>query len=95
MRYINTVFSQLLSEVPRSVFKRAVDRHHGDKRAGSMSCWTQFCTILYGQLSSKQTLRDTCLSWASQSHYIIILEPQKLRVRLCPMPIEASISNLS
>ncbi|MDQ7004225.1 MAG: IS4 family transposase [Ghiorsea sp.] len=68
MRYINTVFSQLLSEVPRSVFKRAVDRHHGDKRAGSMSCWTQFCTILYGQLSSKQTLRDTCLSWASQSH---------------------------
>jgi len=68
MRYINTVFSQLLSEIPRHLFKQVVDRHDGDKRVGSMTCWTQFCVILYGQLSSKRTLRDMCLSWKSQAH---------------------------
>jgi len=68
MRHINTVFSQLLSEIPRHLFNKVVDRHHGDNRAGSMTCWTQFCVILYGQLSSKRTLRDICLSWKSQEH---------------------------
>jgi len=68
MRHINTVFSQLLSEIPRHLFNKVVERHHGDKREGSMKCWTQFCVILYGQLSSKRTLRDICLSWKSQGH---------------------------
>jgi len=58
----------LLSEIPRRLFNKVVDRHDGDKRAGSMTCWTQFCVILYGQLSSKRTLRDICLSWKSQEH---------------------------
>ncbi|MDQ7057332.1 MAG: hypothetical protein Q9N62_02310 [Ghiorsea sp.] len=46
---------------------------------GSMSCWTQFCTILHGQLSSKQTLREIpAYRGASQEFtYIIILEPSK------------------
>jgi len=62
MQHINTVFSQLLTEIPRYEFNKVVNRYHGDKREGSMSCWTQFCAMLYGQLSGRKSLREISLT---------------------------------
>jgi transposase len=68
MQHINTIFSQLLTEIPRYEFNKVVKRYDGDKRAGSMSCWTQFCTMLYGQLSGRKSLREISLTWESHRH---------------------------
>jgi len=68
MQHINTVFSQLLTEIPRYEFNKVVNRYHGDKREGSMSCWTQFCAMLYGQLSGRKSLREISLTWESHRH---------------------------
>jgi len=37
MQHINTVFLQLLTEIPRYEFNKVVSHYHGDKREGSMS----------------------------------------------------------
>jgi len=73
MRHINTIFSQLLTSIPRYQFNKVVSRYNGDKRAGSMTCWTQFCCMLYGQLCGRKTLREISLSWEShrQKYYHI------------------------
>jgi Transposase DDE domain/Domain of unknown function (DUF4372) len=73
MKHINTIFSQLLGSIPRHEFNKVVSRYNGDKRAGSMTCWTQFCCMLYGQLCGRKTLRSITLSWEShrQKHYHI------------------------
>jgi len=68
MQHINTIFSQLLTEISRYEFNKVVKRYDGEKRAGSMSCWTQFCAMLYGQLSGRKSLREISLAWESQRH---------------------------
>ena len=73
MKHINTVFHQLLKEVPRHHFERVVHRHEGNRRVRSLSCWTQFCAMLFAQLCSRQSLRDVVSAWDSHAsaHYHI------------------------
>ncbi|HID37720.1 MAG TPA: IS4 family transposase [Ghiorsea sp.] len=52
----------------RYEFNKVVKRYNGEKHAGSMSCWTQFCAMLYGQLSSRKSLREISLTWGSHRH---------------------------
>jgi hypothetical protein len=35
-----------------------VDRHQGDHRTRSLSCWDQLLALLFAQLSGRQSLRD-------------------------------------
>jgi len=71
MKHINTVFHQLLREVPRHHFERVVDRYEGNRRVRSLPCWTQFCAMLFAQLCSRQSLRDVVSAWDSHAntHY--------------------------
>jgi len=71
MRHINTIFSQLLREIPRYRFDAVVDRYCGNKGARKLTCWTQFCVMLFSQLSSRNSLRDISSSWDSHlnTHY--------------------------
>jgi len=71
MKHTNTIFSQLLVAIPKHRFNAVVNRYQGDKRVRSLSCWTQFCVMLYGQLCSRQSLRDVAAAWDSHSvsHY--------------------------
>lgn len=73
MKHINTVFHQLLKEVPRHHFERVVHRHEGNRRVRSLPCWTQFCAMLFAQLCSRQSLRDVVSAWDSHAsaHYHI------------------------
>jgi len=68
MRHTNSIFSQLLSHIPRHTFQKIVERHKGDKRAGSFTCWSQLSIMLYGQLCGRKSLRSMVLSWQNHRH---------------------------
>jgi hypothetical protein len=73
MKHINTIFHQLLREVPRHQFEKVINRYEGNRRVRSLPCWTQFCAMLFAQLCSRQSLRDVVSAWDShsRSHYHI------------------------
>jgi hypothetical protein len=58
-----TVFSQLIDFVPYKEFLRIVKRHRGEYRVRHFSCWEQFLTMAFAQLTYRESLRDieTCL----------------------------------
>lgn len=71
MKHSNTIFHQLLKYLPRHRFQQAVDRHQGDRRIRSISCWDQLVALLFGQLSGSHSLRDLVTGFNSKSahHY--------------------------
>ncbi len=71
MKHSNTVFHQLLKYLPRHRFQETVNRHQGDRRIRSMSCWDQLTALLFGQLTGSRSLRDLVTGFNSKSahHY--------------------------
>lgn len=67
MKPQTTVFGQILNLIPRDRFQRIVDRYRGDYKTHKMNCWTQFVTLLYGQLRNKSSLRDIETGLETQS----------------------------
>jgi transposase len=53
-----TVFSQLLSFLPDREFRRCVARYGGDARPRGFSCWDQYLSMAFGQLTYRDGLRD-------------------------------------
>lgn len=53
-----TVFSQLISFLSHNEFNRCVARYHGNKSVRSFSCWDQLLTMLFAQLTYRESLRD-------------------------------------
>jgi hypothetical protein len=58
------VFAQLFEILPKADFNKCVDRYDGNYRVKSFTCWNHFLTMSFGQLTSRESLRDTviCLS---------------------------------
>jgi hypothetical protein len=58
-----TVFSQLMDFLPSYEFRLCVDRYHGNSKVMSFSCWDQFLSTAFAQLTYRESLRDieTCL----------------------------------
>ena len=58
-----TVFSQLMDFVPAHIFRQAVKRHNGNLRVRRFSCWDQFVSMAFAQLTYRESLRDieSCL----------------------------------
>ena len=71
MQHSNTIFHQIIRAVPRHLFDAVAERYKGDHRVRSLSCWTQFCVMAYGQLCSRHSLRDVISAWDSHAsaHY--------------------------
>ena len=53
-----TVFSQLISFLPDREFRRCVARYGGDARLRGFSCWDQFLSMAFAQLTYRDGLRD-------------------------------------
>jgi len=53
----NTVFSQVVKLIPRSLFQSWVSKHDGDKGVRTLDCWTWFGSLLFGQLSGHDSIR--------------------------------------
>ena len=53
-----TVFSPLISFLPDREFRRCVSRYDGDRRWRGFSCWDQFLSMAFAQLTYRESLRD-------------------------------------
>jgi uncharacterized protein DUF4372/DDE family transposase len=58
-----TVFAQLMDFIPTYEFRRCVAHYRGQYRVRSFSCWDQFLSMAFAQLTFRESLRDieTCL----------------------------------
>ena len=58
-----TVFSQILDFIPKHQFRACVNRYNGNYRVKSFSCFDQYLTMAFAQLTYRESLRDieTCL----------------------------------
>jgi hypothetical protein len=54
-----TIFSQFTDFIPLPEFRRCVECYDGNHRTRSFSCWDQFLCMAFGQLTGRESLRDT------------------------------------
>ena len=52
------VFSQIMASIVRYQFNQCVARYDGEKRVRNLTCWEQFLSLAFGQLSFRKSLRD-------------------------------------
>jgi transposase len=53
-----TVFSQLIAFLPDREFRRCIGRYDGDAGLRDFSCWDQYLTMAFAQLTYRESLRD-------------------------------------
>jgi hypothetical protein len=64
------IFAQLTDFLPQRVFDSIVEKHQGNKYVRTFTCWNQMLCMLFGQLTTRDSLRDLMLSLeAHQSKY--------------------------
>ena len=56
------IFAQLTDFLPRRAFDRIVKNHEGNKYVRSFTCWNQMLCMVFGQLTSRDSMRDLMLS---------------------------------
>jgi len=64
-----TIFAQLMDFIPSAYqFRCCVERYDGHYKVKSFSCWDQFLTLAFAQLTYRESLRDieTCLRTTPQ-----------------------------
>ncbi len=54
------VFTQILHFANRYEFEKCVNNYNGDYRTRELNCWNQFVQLYFGQLTSRNSLRDIC-----------------------------------
>ena len=64
MNHGKYVFAQLFDILSKYEFDKCVARYKGNSRVKGFTCWIQFLTMSFGQLTNRESLRDTvtCLS---------------------------------
>ena len=56
------VFSQIVLHLPGRVFDRCVEHYNGNKYVKHFTCWNQLLCMMFGQLSSRESLSDLLIS---------------------------------
>jgi hypothetical protein len=66
-----TVFAQLMDFLPAYEFYRCVERYRGDYKVKTFSCQDQFLSMVFAQLTYRESLRDieACLRAAEPKLY--------------------------
>jgi len=66
-----TIFAQLMDFMPTYEFRKCVERYDGNYKVQSFSCWDQFLTMAFAQLTYRESLRDieACLRMAPAKLY--------------------------
>lgn len=65
MLRVASLFSQLLSKIPRDDFARAVKETNAEHASKGFTCWTQLIAMLFCQLARADSLREICNGLAS------------------------------
>jgi hypothetical protein len=65
------VFSQIVTFLPARIFDRCVLALNGDKWTKHFTCWNQLLCMMFGQFSSRDSLRDllVCINAHKPKHY--------------------------
>ena len=76
-----TIFAQLMNFVPAYEFRKCVRSYNGNYKVQSFSCWDQFLTMAFAQLTYRESLRDieACLRMASAKLYHMGIRSQVSR----------------
>ena len=53
------IFSQIMDHLPTHEFRRCVHRYHGNRRIKTFTCFDQFLTMAFAQLTFRESLRST------------------------------------
>jgi len=61
------IFSQITPLFPRRVFDRIVDKHNGNKWVKHFTCWNQLLCMVFGQLTTRESLRDLLVTIEAHS----------------------------
>ena len=56
------VFSQLLDFLDRNDFNYLAKKYDGDKYVKQFTCYNQLASLMFGQLSNRESLRDVVLA---------------------------------
>jgi hypothetical protein len=66
-----TVFSQLMDFLPKYEFQKCIERYQGSYKIKSFSCWDQFLSMAFAQITYRESLRDiqACLRGNQQKLY--------------------------
>ena len=66
-----TVFAQLMDFIPTYEFQKCVDRYNGSYKVKTFSCWDQYLSMVFAQLTYRESLRDieACLRSAQPKLY--------------------------
>jgi hypothetical protein len=71
MNFGRTIFAQLMDFLPTGEFRKCVERYNGNFKVKSFSCWDQFLSMAFAQLTFRESLRDiqACLRVAQSKLY--------------------------
>jgi len=61
------IFAQLMDYAPSFHFQRCIERYQGNKWVQTFSCWNQFLSMVFAQLTFRHSLRDIEACLGSQS----------------------------
>ena len=61
------VFAQLVGFLDNFKFLRIVRKYDGGKYVKSYTCWNQLLTMMFGQLSNRESLRDLIVALEAYS----------------------------
>ena len=61
------VFAQLVAFLDDNKFRHIVDKYDGNHYVKHFTCWNQLLTLMFGQLSNRESLRDLII--AIEAHY--------------------------
>ena len=66
-----TVFAQLMDFIPLYEFRKCVEQYRGNYKIKSFSCWDQYLSMAFAQLTYRESLRDieACLRAALPKLY--------------------------
>ena len=62
------VFSQLMTYLPLTTFRRCVAAHRGEHKVKNFSCLDQFFAMAFAQLTYRESLRDIEVNLRAQAH---------------------------
>lgn len=68
MRYLNSIFGNLLKPIDRRQFREVVERHDGDAYDKSFKSWDHLVTLVGAQLGHLASLRGIELAFSANSH---------------------------
>ena len=64
------VFFQLIAFPNRTQFNNYVRKYDGNRYVKHFTCWNQMLTMMFGQLSNRESLRDLIVAFTNSQHII-------------------------